>query len=551
VLDPRARGHDPSPQQSSPQPPADQTAGYQLGAGYFPHAGQPQAGYPQEVLARFPQLAQVPGVVGHAQRFVLGPDGLLRPAGGPPRSAPSLLRRLLSPRRLAPVVAVLLVGVLTADLVVLSELTGREDGVAAEGGVAARQDDGRQQYVAATRNEPGGAVPTADGDSGTGTAASGTVSPQVAPLRRLREPHLFVVANRSLSAKAVRRVRRVKGVATAEVADAAEVMLDGKRVHTMGVNPSTFRAYTPKITAESDALWANIAGGDVAVSFVLGRDGGVKLGSMVDAGGRRLRVGAWATVGIGSINAIVSRQTARSLGFPRGNALVVSAPEADSAQLRRHLLRVLPKGTQVVTINPVLIEPDRPTGDGGSGGGASGNAGNTGNAGDARGGDESTGERPAGGEGGSGDGGGAPEQRTDVTTGSLMSAEQIQTVLNAAASKLGRPYVWGAAGPDAFDCSGLVQWAFAQAGVRMPRVTDRQWATGPKISLSEAQPGDLLFWRRDPTNPGYISHVAIYWGDGKMLHAPRTGDVVKIAPIPTEGFAGVVRVDPQIAARVR
>jgi peptidoglycan DL-endopeptidase CwlO len=62
--------------------------------------------------------------------------------------------------------------------------------------------------------------------------------------------------------------------------------------------------------------------------------------------------------------------------------------------------------------------------------------------------------------------------------------------------------------------------------VRMPRVTHQQWVTGPQVSLAQAQPGDLIFWRLDPTNPGYISHVAIYWGDGKMIQAPRTGDVV-------------------------
>ncbi len=85
----------------------------------------------------------------------------------------------------------------------------------------------------------------------------------------------------------------------------------------------------------------------------------------------------------------------------------------------------------------------------------------------------------------------------------------------------------------------------------MPRVTHQQWVTGPQVPLAQAQPGDLLFWRNDPTNPGYISHVAIYWGNGKMLHAPRTGDVVKIAPVSTRNLAGVVRVSPQAAARVR
>src|SRR5690606_14957647 len=119
-----------------------------------------------------------------------------------------------------------------------------------------------------------------------------------------------------------------------------------------------------------------------------------------------------------------------------------------------------------------------------------------------------------------------------------------------AASKLGSPYVWGAEGPDGFDCSGLVQWAYRQAGVRMPRVAAQQWATGPRIPLAEARPGDLLFWRNDPTNPGYISHVAIYWGNGMMLRAPRRGDVVKISKIYLRNFAGAVRVSPQAAARV-
>nr|BFE83597.1 hypothetical protein GCM10020093_061980 [Planobispora longispora] len=74
---------------------------------------------------------------------------------------------------------------------------------------------------------------------------------------------------------------------------------------------------------------------------------------------------------------------------------------------------------------------------------------------------------------------------------------------------------------------------------------------GPADPLDQAQPGDLLFWRHDPTNPGYVSHVAIYWGGGKMLHAPRTGDVVKLVPVTTRNFAGAVRVSPQIAVRVR
>jgi hypothetical protein len=387
-------------------------------------------------------------------------------------------------RRSVPVIAVGLVAVLAADVVVLGELVKHRAQpvvAAAPRSAAPKKAAG---YVAATRDLPAASAP-----------------PQVAPLSVLRRPHLFVVAPRTLSAATVRRVKASKGVRAVEVTDAADVMMDGKRVQTMGVEPSTFRAYTPRSTAKSDALWNSVAAGDIAVSFILGNDGGVALGSTINGGGHKLRVGAYATMGMGMINAVVSHQVAGSLGIPARNALVVSAPGVDSTRLRLRLLKVLPKGSQVALINPVLTPP--------------------------------------------------AQARTSWPVSSFMSADQLRVALTAAMSKIGRPYVWGAEGPDTFDCSGLVQWAFGQAGVRMPRVTDQQWVTGPQIPLAQAQPGDLLFWRNDPTNPGYISHVAIYWGNGKMLHAPHTGDVVKIAPVYTRNLAGVVRVSPWVAARVR
>ncbi|WP_242454135.1 C40 family peptidase [Bailinhaonella thermotolerans] len=331
----------------------------------------------------------------------------------------------------------------------------------------------------------------------------------VAPFSGVVKPHLFVAGQETLPPDLVDRIRRTKGVARVEVVDAAEVMLSGKRVATLGVDPSTFRAYTPKPTAASDNLWRNVAAGDVAVSFVLGNDGGMTLGSMVRNASRTMRVGAYATMGIGAIDAVVSRDTGRALGLPQGNALLISAPKVDSGKLRKALTPHLPKGAKAVVIDPVLKVPGKVTG----------------------------GDKKLNGQ--------------TWPSSAFMSAEQIRTALTAAGTKLGRPYVWGAEGPDTFDCSGLVQWAFARAGVRMPRVTHQQWVTGPQVPLSQIQPGDLLFWRSDPTNPGYISHVAIYWGDGKMIQAPRTGDVVKIGPIRTRGLAGVVRVSPAIASRVR
>ncbi|GAA3837987.1 hypothetical protein GCM10022226_70200 [Sphaerisporangium flaviroseum] len=401
------------------------------------------------------------------------------------RPVPRLLRRAV------PIIAVGLVTVLAADIMVLGEFGKRESWAAAP---AARVPIPKRDagYVAATRD-----LPAAKAQTQTRSQAQ----TQVAPLVALRKPHLFVVTPRSLSAAAVRKVKARRDVKDVEVVNAAEVMMDGKRVQTMGVDPSTFRAYTPRSTARSDALWNSVAAGDIAVSFTLGNDGGVALGSTITGGGRKLRVGAYATMGMGMINAVVSRQVATSLGIPERNALLVSAPGIDSTRLRLRLLKILPKGSQVALINPVLTPP--------------------------------------------------AQGRTSWPVGSFMTSDQLRVALTAGAGKLGRPYVWGAEGPDTFDCSGLVQWAFAQAGVRMPRVTHQQWVSGPQVPLAQAQPGDLLFWRSDPTNPGYISHVAIYWGDGKMLHAPRTGDVVKIAPINTRNLAGVVRVSPSVAARVR
>jgi cell wall-associated NlpC family hydrolase len=105
--------------------------------------------------------------------------------------------------------------------------------------------------------------------------------------------------------------------------------------------------------------------------------------------------------------------------------------------------------------------------------------------------------------------------------------------------------------PTAFDCSGLVQWSFAQAGLVMPRVAADQALTGPAVPVSQLQPGDLLFYHTDPTAPSNISRVAIYLGNGWMLQAPEPGLDVEAVPADfgTE-FAGAVRVSPAQAAAV-
>jgi cell wall-associated NlpC family hydrolase len=115
-------------------------------------------------------------------------------------------------------------------------------------------------------------------------------------------------------------------------------------------------------------------------------------------------------------------------------------------------------------------------------------------------------------------------------------------LIAAALSKVGKQYVWGGAGPDVFDCSGLVQWAYRQAGILMPRTAAEQFLTGQHIALSSAAPGDLLFWTYDPNDPTFVDHVAIYLGGGMMVVAPHTGLNVEVVPVPSDSLAGVVRV---------
>ncbi len=101
---------------------------------------------------------------------------------------------------------------------------------------------------------------------------------------------------------------------------------------------------------------------------------------------------------------------------------------------------------------------------------------------------------------------------------------------------IGSPYVWGATGPSAFDCSGLIQAAYRSAGVSLPRTTYAQIAAGQRIPRSTLRPGDLVFFYSD------ISHVGMYVGNGRMIHAPNPGAPVRVAPIDEMPFAGATRV---------
>ena len=104
-----------------------------------------------------------------------------------------------------------------------------------------------------------------------------------------------------------------------------------------------------------------------------------------------------------------------------------------------------------------------------------------------------------------------------------------RTAVDTALAQLGDPYVWAAAGPDAFDCSGLVQYAYAAAGVRLPHSSTMQSQMGTPVSRSQLQPGDLVFFYSP------VSHVGIYVGDGQMVHASTYGQPVKVASVDAMG----------------
>jgi peptidoglycan DL-endopeptidase CwlO len=348
---------------------------------------------------------------------------------------------------------------------------------------------------AGTRPLPDSAVPA--------VAAAQTRRSAVTPLGQTVQADLLVVAPFSLPSGLLDAVSRQPGMVAAEQIEAVRMKVNGSDTAVVGVDPSQFRSFAARPTGAADALWQGVADGGIAVSYTMGKLGKIPLGGSVLAAGRtarRLHVVAFGTLGIGGVNAVVSDATARALGAPAGNAIVVSLRtenfNADSAAIRR----LLPPGAVVEPLVSLV----------------------------------SSGAAGAG----------------SVTAPAAPSAA-LGTMLKAAMSRRGLPYVWGAAGPNSFDCSGLVQWSFAQAGIVMPRVAADQARSGPAVPASQLAPGDLLFYHTDPTAPGYISHVAIYLGNGWMIQAPEPGMDVEVVPAAFgSDFAGAIRVSPAEAASV-
>jgi hypothetical protein len=390
-------------------------------------------------------------------------------------------------------------GRLAVGLLALCVATG---GSAVTALVVTHHSSGRPGPLSALAHQGLGPLPAAPADPVAPLSPPAGVT-QAAPVhvpghsRHLVSATLLVTSKYPLSQRAIRRLRRLDGVRRVQPLIAGHARVDGHPAMLLGVNPVTFRAWTPQLTAASNPLWDSVSQGSLAASYDMGENANLPLGGVVPVRSRgyaaAMRIGAFASVGMAGVDGVVSGPRARELGLAARTGALVSAPDADPLQLRRDAADVVGQGAHVSLLREVIITRD---------------------------------------------------------AGEFLTRVQIYDFLHAAASRIGLPYVWGGAGPNDFDCSGLVQWAFAQAGIRMPRVSEEQWLTGPHIPPQDARPGDLLFWHYDPKDPTDIDHVAIYMGNGMMIVAPHTGEYVEYVPVPYNDFAGVVRVDPVLGAEL-
>lgn len=114
--------------------------------------------------------------------------------------------------------------------------------------------------------------------------------------------------------------------------------------------------------------------------------------------------------------------------------------------------------------------------------------------------------------------------QTNYTVNDVPSG-MAQQAMQKALTRQGKPYVWGATGPDTFDCSGLLYWSFKQIGVTLPRSSKDQARVGTAVSRDQLRPGDFVAFYSP------VGHIGIYVGNGKMVHAPQGGDVVKVSPV--------------------
>jgi cell wall-associated NlpC family hydrolase len=151
-------------------------------------------------------------------------------------------------------------------------------------------------------------------------------------------------------------------------------------------------------------------------------------------------------------------------------------------------------------------------------------------------------------QGATGDGLGTPAPAQAPSLGSLLTSvtssvsqgidvDRAQKAIEAAYAELGKPYVWGAVGPDGFDCSGLMQHVWSAAGVMLPRTSEEQADAGRTVPLSGIEPGDLVVYFAGRT------HIGMYVGNGLIIHAPRPGSAVQFASVTSMPINTIVRPD--------
>lgn len=365
------------------------------------------------------------------------------------------------------------------------------------------QYHGRSSAFRTTLSGSKAAAPAPTLATTTTTAVSTVAAPAVAAMGTLRPPDALVTLPTSANAAELHAVEALKGVTAVDVVDIGTVQLEGAPAVTIGVDPGVFRNFTPSVSASADRLWQYISSGSLASSFEMSRDRQLQLGVNVPVAAARSGavtqhwLGAFMSIGLPGVDMVVTNQLSGQLGLTAGAGLVVSAPTTNPFSLQTEIQAVA-RGASVTLMRPGLALGTNP----------------------------------------------------GTAAKGVLSAAQLSTALTAALSRVGVPYVWGATGPNGFDCSGLVGWSFAAAGVYLPRTAAGQALTGPAVPLNQIQPGDLLFWAFDPSDPTFIDHVAIYLGHGDMVQAPETGELVDVVPIYTHDLVGAVRVNPAIASRL-
>lgn len=367
----------------------------------------------------------------------------------------------------------------------------------------------------------------------------------VRPLERLREADVLLTSATTIPADRIAELSQLHEVTETTSFRYGTVDLAGARVPTYGVDPSTFRNWATQVTAASDPFWTSLASGQASASFRAAEDLGLRLGNRMPIAAARsdeVRLGSFSSVGLPDAEAVLSEEKAARLGLPESSGVLVSAPGADLSGLTPRLASVLGDGVAVRPLRPSIApQADSPL--------PTPAAISTPSAAPMPSAFPSiptptfsapTFSAPA--PSSAAPSGAIPGSGFSASVPTASSAS-VAAVIEVAKSRIGAPYVYGATGPDSFDCSGFTSWVYRQVGISLPRTAQEQWASaGSRVSYADAQPGDLLAWAGDRSAPSYVTHIAIYLGDGQMIVAPRSGTTVGIRPVYTSGLLGAVRV---------